>query len=287
MYDTILIPTDGSECAERAIAMGLAFAEKFDASLHAVYIIDRTMVPSSAEAAAEEMFTKYGKQALSVVDERAATAGVRATTEIVQSAEGLHETIIEHARDHDADLIVMGSHGRTGLSRIALGSVAARTIRDSPIPVLTVKQIASEAVDRILLPVDGSRGAVAAATHAIELALETNAALHVLHVIDVAHFSGEFDSSHVYDAFERIGQEAVDDVIERAEQAGVTSIESTIVNGRPGRSIAEYATEQDIDLIVMGTHGRSGIDHYLLGSVAEAVARIADPPVLTINVGDD
>jgi len=180
----------------------------------------------------------------------------------------------------------MGTHGRTGLNRLVLGSVTERTLRTSPVPVLTVHEDTTLDSDfeTVLVPTDGSDAANVAANHGITIAEATDAAMHVIHVVDLTAVSGEFGSAEVLTALEEAGQQAVDDVIHRAEDAGLRSVEASILSGTPARAILDYAEERDIDLIVMGTHGRTGLERYLLGSVTEKIVRVADVPVLTVSL---
>jgi len=136
--------------------------------------------------------------------------------------------------------------------------------------------------ERILLPTDGSEGSAAAADHAIDLATRYGASLHVVYVVDteLVPDSGTFN---LYVALEGAGETAVEDIAVRARDAGVESVESSIEQGRPHRAILEYADEHAVDLVVMGTHGRTGIERYLLGSVAEKVVRTCPVPVLTVR----
>lgn len=140
--------------------------------------------------------------------------------------------------------------------------------------------------DRILIPTDGSECADAAATEAIELAATFDATLHVVYVVDAAALPSTIDAGYVSEALEDAGEEAIERVRERAAAAGVEDVASEVVYGAPHRSIVQYADEADVDLIVMGTHGRSGIERYLLGSVTEKVVRTAGVPVLTIQPED-
>lgn len=140
--------------------------------------------------------------------------------------------------------------------------------------------------DRILLPTDGSEGSDRALGQAIELATETGAELHVLFVVENVSYAPEMADERVTLQLRGIGENAIESVRERAEAAGV-DVETAIEEGTPHRAILEYADESDVDLIVMGTHGRSGLDKYLLGSVTERVVRTADVPVLTVRVEPD
>lgn len=135
--------------------------------------------------------------------------------------------------------------------------------------------------DNILYPTDGSEGAEAALDHAIDHAERYDASLHVLYVIEETIPAMQAGAPDVLEALEERGEEVVAEARERALEAGVRSVQASVATGSPYRQILHYVDESGIDLIVMGTHGRRGIDRYLLGSVAEKVVRTAECPVLT------
>lgn len=135
----------------------------------------------------------------------------------------------------------------------------------------------------ILVPTDGSPASAAAIDHAIDLAQQYDARLHALYVVDGAAYSTlEAGAEIVVDALETEGTKATDHVAERAGDAGVDCT-TMVTTGTAYRTISEYVEDNDIDLVVMGTHGRRGLDRYLLGSVTERVVRTADVPVLTVR----
>jgi nucleotide-binding universal stress UspA family protein len=140
--------------------------------------------------------------------------------------------------------------------------------------------------NRILLPTDGSEGINRAAAEAIALAAEVGAELHVLFVVEEIPHASEMMSGQLVAQIRQIGEDAIEDIRERADDAGI-DLESHIEEGIPHQAILKYADDADIDLVVMGTHGRSGLDRYLLGSVTERVVRTADVPVLTVRVSDE
>lgn len=140
--------------------------------------------------------------------------------------------------------------------------------------------------ERILLPTDGSRGNDRAVRQAIDLAAETGAELHVLFVVEDVPYVPEMADEGVETRLREVGETAIDEIRERADEADV-EIRTAIEQGTPHRAIVEYADAEGVDLIVMGTHGRSGLDRYLLGSVTERVVRTAETPVLTVRMRDD
>jgi nucleotide-binding universal stress UspA family protein len=140
--------------------------------------------------------------------------------------------------------------------------------------------------ERILVPTDGSEGTRGALEHAIDLATTYDAALHTVYVVDT-HVGIDSSIPGTLDALEEAGENAIDEVIQQAEAAGVNTIEGVVAQGAPHRAILDYVDKQDIDLVVMGTHGRTGLERYLLGSVTEKVIRLSDAPVLTVRMPPD
>ncbi|MFC7187069.1 universal stress protein [Halorubrum yunnanense] len=143
--------------------------------------------------------------------------------------------------------------------------------------------------DRILVPTDGSAEGERAVAHALDLAAVHGAAVHAVHVVDAARYAGmpmETSWEGVGKLLRGDADEAVDEVEELAAETEI-DVETAVVEGSPSREIIRYAEGNDCDLVVMGTHGRGGIDRLLLGSVAEKVVRGADVPVLTVRIDGD
>jgi len=143
--------------------------------------------------------------------------------------------------------------------------------------------------DHILVPTDGSAGVERAVEHAVDLADTHEATLHALYVVNTASYSSmpmETSWEHVRDMLGEEGERALERVGDIADGADVP-VESVVVDGSPSREIVRYAEQEPCDLVVMGTHGRGGIDRLLLGSVAERVVRASAVPVLTVRVGED
>lgn len=134
-YQRILLPTDGSDEAQTAAERGIEIAAALDASVHAFSVIQssgvlkRDQLRTDAEADA--------KDAVERVETAADRAGVEVTTSVEKGVS--HESIVNYATANDVDMIVMGTHGRTGLDHVMIGSVAERVVRTSPVPVLTIR----------------------------------------------------------------------------------------------------------------------------------------------------
>lgn len=136
--------------------------------------------------------------------------------------------------------------------------------------------------ENLLLPTDGSDRTGQAVDHAIHVARMDGATLHVLHVVDTSMVPLDAHSRSIYDELEAEGRDSVEEICDRAVDAGIHSV-SAIRRGTPHREILDYADENDVDCIVMGTHGRTGLRRTLLGSVTERVVRLSDTPVLTVR----
>ncbi|MFC5134850.1 MULTISPECIES: universal stress protein [Haloferacaceae] len=143
--------------------------------------------------------------------------------------------------------------------------------------------------DRVLVPTDGSPKGKRAVEHALALAAVHDAAVHALYVVDTASYAGtgmEATWTGIDEMLREDADEAVAQVAALAEGTDV-AVETSVVEGSPGREIVRHATDAGCDLIVMGTHGRGGIDRLLLGSVAERVVRRSPVPVLTVRLGEE
>ncbi|PSP81465.1 stress response protein [Halobacteriales archaeon QS_1_68_20] len=141
MYGRILVPTDGSPEVERAVDHAVDLAAAHGATVHAVYVVNTasytTLPMESAWEGVGEMLREDGEAALQRVREKAATAGVDAETRLVEGSPS--REIVRYAENENCDLVVMGTHGRGGIDRLLLGSVAERVVRSSKVPVLTVR----------------------------------------------------------------------------------------------------------------------------------------------------
>ena len=137
MYDRILLPTDGSDAAENAASHAIDIASRYDATIHAVYVIDTSLgVSLNTGEPLRSKLEQEGDAAISRIEELVTEAGLEFTGE---KREGNpHEAILEATREWDVDLVVMGTHGRTGLDRYLLGSVTERVARLSDVPVVIV-----------------------------------------------------------------------------------------------------------------------------------------------------
>ncbi|MXV64173.1 universal stress protein [Natronorubrum sp. JWXQ-INN-674] len=287
--EAILIPTDGSDGALAGAKRGIALASRIDADVHVLSVVESRLRAGEfdelefppLEERAENAVEEIARLAADHDEEIAVTTATRTGTPF--------QSIREYASRREIDVIIMGTKGRTGLDRVLLGSVTENVLRTARTPVLAVPPNADEsaigdvAFEHLLLPTDGSDGATIAMEWGIELAARLESMVHTLYSVDPSPFTGAQEPDQIHDALERRGEEAIETVRDRARDAGV-SISGSIASGAPASVIMTYATEHDVDLIVMGTHGRTGIGQWFLGSVTENVVRQAEVPVLCVPV---
>ncbi|WP_049969716.1 universal stress protein [Haladaptatus cibarius] len=139
--------------------------------------------------------------------------------------------------------------------------------------------------ERILIPIDGSEAAANAIPHALNLAETYGAGLYTVSVVDTDEADESETREAMFDEFEAESREMVEDVIRRAEERDIRTTAGSIAEGKPHRAILDYADVRDIDLIVMGTHGRGGIRYPLRRSVTEKVVRRTPVPVVCVRLG--
>ena len=284
MFDTILVPTDESDRGRRALELAAEIARQHDADLHVLSVVDVRYLSREPDIEPEEASTSAS---LTEFVDSVSLSGLSLTTAVRHGIP--HEEILTYADDYAADLLVMGTHGRTGLSRYLLGSVTEKVVRLSETPVLTVKESDEEmgvGIENILVPTDGSDGARAAARPAGVMALANDATVHTLSVVDVRSMGVDVRSDLILDELQTVAEDAVGTIEADLADAGVQSIRTHIVDGIPHRALQSYVEEHDIDLVVMGTHGRTGLERYLLGSVTEKFLRTSPVPVMTVRAPD-
>ena len=289
MYESILVPTDGSEHAERAAVHAFALAEAFDATVHVLGVADVAAAagPFNAGGVSGEFLERLEADAEEAVADVASLAPHPDVVEraVVRGAPG--EEILAYAEEESVDLIAMGTHGRSGLSRLVAGSVTEHVLRRGSGPVVTARVADDDPVsdyEDVLIPTDGSEPAGAAVAHGVAVAAAFDATVHVLNVVDVGAMAAGADAAPptaLLDQLVERGEEATGAVADRVREADLEVV-TEVREGFPGPDLLEYAEEESVDLIAMGTHGRTGVDRLLLGSTTERTIRRAPMPVLSV-----
>jgi nucleotide-binding universal stress UspA family protein len=281
MFTRILVPLDGTPEAAVALAPAVALAKATDAELTLVRVTASPDAPD-AEAAAEN---------LSRIAEEVRGTG-RAAGWVLRDGDPAAEIAAE-AREGGAGLVVMATHGRSGVGRAVLGSVAAGVVAQSPVPVLLLRPGGRKTtrVKTLLVPVDGSPGGALALGAALALARATGAAAHLLEVVvpvplyagypaDVAmplYVDPSWDEEALASA-----RGYVESLAAKLRHHGVEA-DGRAVLGQVTPTILTTAEEVDADLIVMSTHALTGPARAILGSVADAVVRAARRPVFLLR----
>lgn len=283
MYDRLLVPTDGSGPANAALELAGRIASP-TATVHVLVVTaaedDRDGVPPDPSSrTVDEILTE-------------ACETVAADAETVVTAERRgdpRERILEYVETAEIEIVVMGAHGRQVAEPVVLGRVAEGVVRDAPVPVLLAR--ASDDIrglypfERVLVPTDGSEHAHTALELGVEIAAETGATLHLLSVVDATRYGLDFGSDALLDRLEENTNRVLESAVESVATDGV-EIRPAVTVGSVHREISAYAETEDIDLLVMGTHGRSDSGRKFLGSVTERVLRTAPAPVLTVRARD-
>ena len=299
MDTRILVPTDGSDSARAALEHALDIAADQDAVVHVLNVAD-TNQPSLTRLGTQvvDALEEEGEEIVSAAAELAAERDVTVSTHVVQGEP--RETIVEFvtagAESDDADgvafdFVVMGAHGRRGLGEYILGSVTDYVVNRSEVPVLTVRAAddarATYPYTNVLVPTDGSVHARAAVELGAQFANRCGGTLHLLSVMDELPEVADAETAPIPDQLEANIQEALDEDAATATQAGADDVETAITTGSVPREVLTYAEAEAIDLVVMGTHGRTGLDRHLLGSFTERVIRTSPVPVLTTRRADE
>ncbi|MGQ4555570.1 universal stress protein [Halobellus sp. GM3] len=270
----ILVPVDGSESADSALDHAITLAGALDAEVHLVAVVD----PYGLSTVTERREVEDELEAVvASAAERVREAGVSVETAV--EAGFPHKEILRAVAERSIDMIAMGTHGRRGLDRYVLGSVAEKVVRLSPVPVLTARVGATgeRPYREIVVPTDGSDAAAPAERLGVDLAGRFDAVVHALSVVPDRRFrTSETDS-----AYEEAAQSAVDRVGECGARIGVET-DGAVEHGVPHRAILDHCEAAGADLVVLGTHGRTGVERFVLGSVAEKVVRLSETPVLVV-----
>ncbi|MFB6172518.1 MAG: universal stress protein [Haloarculaceae archaeon] len=281
MFDRILVPVDGSDCATRAARLALELADRYGAAVDVVVV-----APAADERAADA--AAAGREILSAVAALAEETGGGIDVETHYREGRPAAEITAFAAEHGTDLVVMGRRGRAGLDEHLLGTVTERVLRGSDVPVLTVASADRPvgAIENVLVTTDGSENAERAAPYAADLAGQFGATLHALSVVDVQAAAGVFSAGGVSAEFvERLEAEAAG-ATERLVAAGDGAdldVRTEVVQGTPYREIGAYVVDHGVDLVVMASEGESSLAGQHLGSVASRVLRTVTVPVLVVT----
>ncbi len=303
MVRRIVVPLDGSQLSHAALPVARGLAERTGASVTLVSVIDpprdfyitaRDASSSRWKPADIERLASEEKRLQEYLDGVATTfENMRVATEVRLGQAA--EEILEAAEASPQTIIIMASHGRTGLGRMLIGSVANRVIQASNMPVIVVKasedskaEYGKRSIARVMVPLDGSRFA----EQALEKARSVfgNDVRYVLIRIVEPVAPGQAYTSEVIADYERQAHDAAEDYLEdvagRLKAEGATVARDVRII-QPSLGITQFAEETSADLIAISTHGRSGMGRFLMGSVAERVLHNAERPVMMVKAREE
>lgn len=292
--ETILVPIDFSEYAKAAMYEAIGLAQRCGARLHLLHVMPTLGVAGDLlRRDLPDVLVELRDAAARKLQKAEQTVKGRDVEVTAAIAEGdCVRQILDTAAKCGANLIVMGTHGYSGLKHVILGSVAERTLRHAPCPVMAVKFHEGDEItarvsfQTIVVPVDGSLAAERAIEVATQLArTETAARIILLHAYFVPADLVVLRRDRSVEFLKRLGTSArahLEALLSRVEAEGV-ACEIRVLDGTPVPVIHDVVKAESANLIVMGTRGRTGLAHAALGSIAERVVRTATCPVVTVR----
>ena len=319
MIRSILVPLDGSPFGEYALPLALGIARRARAAIRLALVHEPVAVPAPVQPAPvliepvrsapvayarlDEELRAQRKSYLERVARRLrGKSGVEISTALLDGP--VADTLATHAVDSGADLVVMTTHGRGGLSRLWLGSVAEGVVREATVPVLLVRPdetpggsaagaVAPQHFRRVLVPLDGSAFAEAILDPAIDVVskegecalvsvLEPITAIAVPSLASVVPPPPDNSESRAI----QVG-DYLESVAASLRARGLTIGTRVIIHTQASRAILEHAREIGADVVALATHGRAGLRRLFLGSVADKVLRGAETPVLLYRPAEE
>jgi nucleotide-binding universal stress UspA family protein len=281
MYERIVVALDGSELAEVAIPYAQEWAQRLGSELDIVTVCE----PSCEQESMQRVY----------VDKIAAElgrTGLRLHSVLLYGKAA--DAILDYSERNKISLIVMSTHGRSGVSRWVLGSVADKVLRSASCPILLISapkgeepKLEAVTLKRILLPLDGSPLGESALTYVEELASKTNVEVLLLQIITPLERSIPIEgyAVHLADVYGDMLAQAkayLTKIEQRLKQKSIAA-HYEVISGLPANTIIDYARDKAVNLVAMSTHGRGGISRWVLGSVADKVLRGCGSPLLLVK----
>jgi len=264
----LMVATDGSKYGESAVREAIRLAKICSSNLIAVSVVKTNIEFDSVLPQFVEKKEKEAIKHLESVKAQAAEEGVNCVT-IVSRNEEPYEDIVHHASKNNVYMIIMGTHGRSEMKRLMMGSVTAKVIGHASCNILVLPLNAKVECKNVLIATDGSKYSEAAASEALGIAKRCGSSIIVL---SVALSDAELTAT----------QDNVNKVSEAAAKEDIKTT-SIVTKGKPYESIIETAKQKEVDVIVVGSHGRTGLARLLMGSVAERVIGLSESAVMVVK----
>ena len=291
----IAVATDFSETAEAALDWGAELADSHGGRvvlIHALHLHGpiTDFMPSPPDL--EKHMQGAAIERLNRSVDRVAERGIAITSRLAMGIPS--QAIVQELTDLDPAVVVLGATGQSGISQILLGSTAQRVVQHAPCPVLTVHPGDAEdhrPIRTILVPTDFSRHALQAARKAQRVLkpIETGAKIILVHAyhmpLEYTAYGAIPTGLNFHQDVAALADEKLSLIADELRRDGL-DVETVATQGYPPEEIVAVAKERNVDLIALGTHGRTGLSHLLLGSNAERVVQHAPCPVLTVRHSD-
>jgi len=283
----ILVATDFSEQAGRALDAALDLGERTKAEIHLIHALEvalplfepyAVVLPADWIGEARRLAQQKLEQAQATVKARGLGGSIH-----LGDVPAAH-AIADRARSLGADLVVMGTHGHTGLKHVLLGSVAERTVEYAPCAVWTVKGSAAASPRTIVVGTDFSEGGAEAVKMAADWARRFGGRLHVVHALQIPMpLIAPYEVAIPEGIIEGARREAQRQLDEVAKGVSGVKVTTELASTPAHAALVDAATRLPAELIVTGSRGLTGVKHALLGSVAERTLRYAPCSVLTVR----
>ena len=292
-HKRILVAIDFSEYSKIALDICLGASKCMKTKLYVLHTIEKfphDYVHLLSSTAHSNMKQKLEEEAMNKIKAMLPEEllGSEDIVPIVRFGKPFLE-IIKVAKEKGVDLMAIGTHGRAGVDRVILGSVAERVVRKAGCAVMVIRNKKYVGFKRIIVPIDFSDCSRKALEYATATARAHNSKLTILHVYEgsfvepyVKAANSEEEADEIMKEIERVNETKYDEFLKTVDLSGV-EYEKLLKKGIPETDIVEIAMEQQANLIVMGTHGRSGIKHILIGSTAEEVVRAVHCDIIIVK----
>ena len=293
VHKRILVATDFSECSRVALDICISASKCMKTKLYVLHTIEKfphDYVHLLSGTAHSNMKQKLEEEAMNKIKAMLPEEllGSEDIVPIVRFGKPFLE-IIKVAKEKDVDLMAIGTHGRAGVDRVILGSVAERVVRKAGCTVMVIRNRKYVGFKRIIVPIDFSDCSRKALEYAAATARAHRSKLTILHVYEesfiepyVRAANTEEEAQEIVRSIEKDNEVKYDDFLKKIDLSGV-EYDKLLRKGIPSNEIVETAREQQAQLIVVGTHGRSGIKHMLIGSDAEEVVRNAPCDIVVVK----
>lgn len=289
----ILVATDFSESSKVALNICISAFKCMKTKLYILHAIEKLPHDyrhSLFRTAYSDVKQRLEENAINKINAMLPNdmQGANNATPIVRYGKPFVE-VIKAAKEIEADIIVIASHRMKGMGHVISSSVSEKVVRKAHCPVFVIKKEEFTGFQRIIVPIDFSDCSRIALEYAIAIAKAHNGKLTILHVYDEAFFepyiraaNSQEEADEIVRKIEEINENNYNEFLKKVDLTGV-EYEKLLKEGVPSNEIVGIARQQDAQLIVMGTHGRSGLKHILIGSDAEEVVREAPCNIIVVK----